>query len=206
MRLNFNLDSINYLKLELVNNNQNETIKLALKEKNENDFIAIIPEGNYTKVELPQKVALTFVCNDCIYTTSTTLQDIIEKDGVFYFSIQNPASLDYQQNREFYRILADYDCVYTIDTGNGFESFNATTYDISAGGISIITEKNIIPTRETSIVIFMPNKDLKAHLKFVRCEAYEENCYKLSFIFTDLSEKDYKMLSDLCVNKQLSSF
>ena len=70
---------------------------------------------------------------------------------------------------------------------------------------AIITSENIIPTRETSIVIFMDDRTLKTHLKFVRCEAYGDE-YKLSFIFTDLSERDFEMLSNLCVYKQITSF
>ena len=206
MKLNFNLDSISYLKIEYMNNNNLDTIKLALKEKLENEFIAIAEDGDYKNVETPQKVSLTFVCDDGAYKTTATLQEIKNQEGTNYFVIENPETLDYQQNREYYRILANYDCIYTIDTGNDIESFNATTYDISAGGVSIITKENIIPTRETQIVIFLQDRDLKAHLKFVRCEAHEDDNYKLSFIFTDLGERDYKLLTDFCIKKQLSSF
>lgn len=206
MKLNFNLDSISYLKIEYMNNNNLDTIKLALKEKLENEFIAIAEDGDYKNVETPQKISITFAGNDGVYRTTATLQEIKNQDGTNYFIIENPETLDYQQNREYYRILANYDCIYTIDTGNNIESFNATTYDISAGGVSIITKENIIPTRETQIVIFLQGRDIKAHLKFVRCEAHEDDNYKLSFIFTDLEERDLKLLQDLCIKKQLSSF
>ena len=136
----------------------------------------------------------------------TDQQKIIKEKEFYNLIIDNPESLDYQQNREYYRILAEYDCIYTVETSDGMESFNAVTYDISAGGVSIITTENIVPTRETSLVIFMPNKDLKTHLQFVRCEALENDEYKLSFIFTDLSDSDFEMLSELCVKKQLSQF
>lgn len=206
MNLNFNLDDIKYLKLEYVSKTGQETIKLALKEKRENEFIAVMPIQDIEYIETPQKVALSFICHDGLYKTITNLRGITKDDEFIYFELQNPDTLDYQQNRNYYRTLAEYDCVYTIEVDGEIESFNAVTYDISAGGVSIISSENIVPTRETSIVIFMPERDLKSHLKFVRCEIHEDNEYKLSFEFTDLSDRDYKMLCDLCVNKQISSF
>ena len=204
MKLNFNLEDISYLKLDFENSNWG-TLKLALKEKRENEFVAVSPKQEGLVIETPQKISLSFVCSDGLYKTSSILNEVYEKDDFIYFIIKNPETLDYQQNREYYRILLDYDCIYTMETDDGIESFNAVTYDISAGGVSIITSEKRIPTHETSIVIFMPERDLKSHLKFVRCETYNDD-YKLSFIFTDLSEKDYEMLSALCVNKQISSF
>ena len=105
--------------------------------------------------------------------------------------IQNPETLDFQHNREFYRVPAQFDCIYTIDTDEGVESFNAETYDISTGGVSIITNVNIIPTRETSIVIFMPDRELKAYLKIVRCDVFEGK-YKLSFMFFFINKEYIK--------------
>lgn len=206
MKLNFNLEDIECLKLDFDNEEYHSSIKLALKEKRENDFLAIAPTHQKVAFDTPQKITLTFICHDGLYKTTTIVNDIYEEDGYKYFVINNPESLDYQQNREYYRILSKYDCIYTIDTGSGIESFNAVTYDISAGGVSIISSENIVPTRETSIVICMPERNLKAHIQFVRCEAYGEDEYKLSFFFVDLSDKDYKFLSDLCVQKQLHSF
>lgn len=206
MKLNFNLDDIKYLKLEYTNEGKSFSTKLALKEKRENDFIAIIPKDTDLSTYTPQKGLLSFICEDGLYKTQTNIKEVFADEDFYNIVIDNPATLDYQQNREYYRILAEYDCIYTVETQDGIESFNATTYDISAGGVSIITKENIVPTRETSLVIFMPSRDLKTHLQFIRCEALENDEYKLSFIFTDLQERDFEMLSDLCVKKQLSQF
>ncbi|MBR2430104.1 PilZ domain-containing protein [bacterium] len=204
MLLNFNLENIEYLKMELDEQGVKNTYKLALKQKNENNFIAVMPIDKELSIEAPCSITLSFVCADGLYKTNTILEKFY-KDDFYCLEIKNPDSLDYQQNRNYYRVLANFDCIYTVETDDGVESFNANTYDISAGGVSIITSENIIPTRETSIVIFMPERDLKTHLQFVRCEAYEDD-YKLSFTFTDLSERDFNMLSELCVNKQISQF
>ena len=53
------------------------------------------------------------------------------------------------------------------------------------------------------IAISLPDKEVRAHLKFMRCEMAEDD-YKLSFEFTDLSKADYDYLLGLCVNTQLS--
>lgn len=205
MILNFDLESIKYLKIEFSINDIEYTYKMALKEKKENSFIAIMPKEENFELSTPTKIALSFICNDGLYKTDALVENVNSDNEYTIIEIQNPKTLDYQQNRAYYRILAEFDCVYTIETENGMESFNATTYDISAGGISIITNENIIPTKETSIIIYTPERSIKSYLKFIRCEAFE-NAYKLSFIFIDLEEKDIEYLTKICIDKQCNSF
>ena len=189
---------------EVIKNNEEKKLRLALKEKRENDFIAIADTGENFYMSTPQRVTISLISNNSLYKTTTMLNEIYLSNGYMNFIIQNPETLDFQHNREYYRVLASFDCIYTIDSENGIESFNAETHDISAGGVSIITDINIIPTRETSIVIFMPDRELKAYLKFVRCDAFEGK-YKLSFTFLDIKPNDYEMLEQFCITKQLNS-
>lgn len=203
MQLNFNLEDINYLKMELKIGDKEESLRLALKEKRENEFIAIATSVDSTNIRIPQKVTLGFVCNDGLYTTNADLKDVITEDDYTYFIIQNPATLDYQQNREYYRVLTEHDCIYTVHSEYDTESYSAVTYDLSAGGVSIVLPENVISKEECSILIMLPDGDLKSHVKFIRCSIYED-VYKLSFEFTDLSERDYDRLQNLCVSKQMS--
>lgn len=205
MILNFDLESIKHLKIEIRTSEVVATYKLALKEKKENSFIAVMPKEENLEISTPATVSVSFVCYDGLYTTDAVIDSISHDHEYTILEIENPKTLDYQQNRSYYRVLAEYECVYTIETENGMESFNAISYDISAGGISIITEENIIPTRETSIIIYTPERSIKSYLKFVRCEAYEDN-YKLSFIFIDLDKKDVDYLTKICIDKQHNSF
>ena len=202
MKLNFNLEDINYLKIGFDNSGSFETVKMGLKEKTENKFIAVIKDAKYAKITTPQNVSIGFVCNDGLYTTKADLIDVYTENEYTCFEILNPKSLDYQQNREYYRVLAEYDCIYTVYGDYENESYSAVTYDISAGGVSIVLPENAISKDECSLVIMFPDGDLKSHLKFMRCEAFDNN-YKLSFEFTDLSERDYDRLKKMCVNKQI---
>ena len=155
---------------------------------------------------MPQKVKVDFITIDGLYSTDSILKEIKQDKEFVYFLIDNPASLDYQQNRVHYRIVSEIDCIYTVDTDVGVESYNTVTYDISAGGVSIIMDKLAISKEEMYIVIFLPGRDIKTHLKFIRCESFEGTKYKISFEYTDLSDSDYEMLSDLCVSKQLLNY
>ena len=203
MKLSFNIDDIKYLELTYTIEGKEVTSRLALKEKRENDFIAIINESDEKLISTPQKAYLNFVTNDGLYKTNATLKEVIFDNNETTFIIENPLTLDYQQNREYFRILAEYDCIYTIETNDGIESFNATTYDISAGGVSILMNQNLLSIDDASILIFLKDGDLKSHLKFVRSEAFE-GAFKLVFEYTDLSEQDFERLTNLCVKKQLS--
>ncbi len=205
MKLSFNLENIKYLELTCVVEGKMQVMKLAVKEKLEFDFCAVAPKLGSVYIETPQEVLLKFVCSDGVYKTNTTLKDVVYGEDETSFIINNPKSLDYQQNREYFRILAEHDCVYTVDTEEGVESFDAVTYDISAGGVSIIVEKGVFSKEESSIIITTPERNIRSHLRFIRCEAYDEN-YKLSFEFTDLPPSDFQFLSELCVSKQVEFF
>ncbi len=203
MQLSFNLENIKYLKLKYKEGGRVKNIQLALKEKQENNFIAVIDADKVSYTETPQQIAIDFITTDGLYSTETTLKEVKKDDEYAYFVIGNPTSLDYQQNREYYRVISKNDCIYTVDKGGSVESYDTVTYDISAGGVSIIMEEIAISQEETSIVIFTPGRDIKSHLNFVRCEIFDKDKYKLSFEFTDLSDVDYEILHKLCLEQQL---
>lgn len=203
MQLNFNMDSIKYLKLEYMDGGVLTSNKFAFQEKTENEIVAVINEIDAGQIGTPQEVSLDIICSDGIYKTRAKLQKIKTENEYTYFIIENPDTLDYQQNRNYYRVLAEYDCIYTVYTDDGVQSYNAVTYDISTGGVSIIMEENIVSKEESSLAIMMPDGEIRSNLEFARCEVFEDN-YKLSFKFTDLSERDAEKLSKICIKEQLN--
>ena len=58
MLLNFNLENIEYLKMELDEQGVKNTYKLALKQKNENNFIAVMPIDKELSIEAPCSITL----------------------------------------------------------------------------------------------------------------------------------------------------
>ena len=202
MQLTFNLEDIDYLKFEYKNGDNTVISVCAMKEKKENEIIAVTPKIDITKLDVPQMVAMHIICPDGLYKTEAELVKVENVDEQTFFVVKNPESLDYQQNRRYYRVLADYDSIYTVQTSEGVESFNAEVYDISSGGVSILMEENVITKDESSIVIFLPGGDIKSHIEFLRSEIQGDS-YKLSFRFTDISERDAKHLEEVCVKKQL---
>jgi hypothetical protein len=56
----------------------------------------------------------------------------------------------------------------------------ATTYDLSANGISIDIETALIPQEDASIILEINSKQIKARVRFVRKEQISGG-YRLSF-------------------------
>lgn len=196
MYLKLNLLDIQYLEIEFDNSESTKSYKLELQEKNETNFIATMPDDKDFFIHTPHSILLTLVCAESLFQTKAVIENFYKENGQIVLIIKNPEAMDFEHNREYYRAFKEFDCIYTVETENGIEAFNAVTYDISIGGVTIVTAENIIPKRETSIVICTPNKDFKAHVEFSRCDAFGDN-YKLAFIFIDLSDEDIMFLNDI---------
>lgn len=197
MFLKFKLFDIQHIEIQIGEENNKKSYELILEQKTENNFLFSMPDNENLFVHTPYTTLVTFICSKCLCQTEATIDDFYKKNGRIYVSIKNPETLEASHNREYYRVLAEYDCIYTVETENGVLSFNAVTYDLSLGGISIITTENIIPARETCVIICLPGRDIKTNVRFCRCEALEDG-YKLSFTFTDVLEKDLATLEEIC--------
>ena len=77
----------------------------------------------------------------------------------------------------------------------------ATTYDLSANGISIDIETALIPQEDASIILEINSKQIKARVRFVRKEQIPGG-YRLSFFFANISESDRDLISQFCLKKQ----
>ena len=79
MRLSFNLENIRHLKLRYDDNGRKKHIQLALREKKENEFIAVSSKKDIS-IKVPQKISIEFVTSDGIYNTQTVLKNVMS-DG-----------------------------------------------------------------------------------------------------------------------------
>ena len=105
MKFNLNLDNINYIKI--VYKDKSDTVcctKAAIKNMNERDIYACAKFENNLFLNTPQEVALSFVCENGLYRTSTTLKSIENDAPYIFFVMKTPVGIEYQQNREYFRV------------------------------------------------------------------------------------------------------
>lgn len=202
MKFNLNLEDIKYIKILLKNNDGTpRNIKAAMKSINEREIIACSKFEEILNIETPQEVTLSIVCNDGLYRTKTKLKSVDNEEPFVFFALESPQGLEHQQNREYFRVPVKYDCVYSIVTETGVKEFNTYTFDLSANGISIY-----LPTHDISdkanIEILLDDIKIAAQIKYIRSEKVE-NGYKLSFMYSAISNLDRDFISQVCIKKQL---
>ncbi len=116
--------------------------------------------------------------------------------------LETPESLEYQQNREYFRIPVSYNCVYYVQNNNQPAAFQAQTTDISANGVSIILPVHVFSEDDADIEIMVEERLISAKIRYIRSEKIGDG-YKLSFKFTDISGRDRDYISQICIQKQL---
>ena len=200
MNFNLKIEEINYIKFSYKGNDGEEIKDLRAIVKNYNDktLIAYAKNQNYLSSISPQTTSLSFVCDDGIYKTQCTLKSIEIEEPYIIFIFEKPQNIFHEQNRNFFRIPAIFDCIYEIDE----KEYKTKSIDISANGISLLMPSADIPKTFSKIVIFLNEKVLHTNVKYIRTEKFNEY-YKYSFTFTQISEKDQDFISQFCFQKQL---
>ena len=203
MKFNLNLDDIKYIKILYKDINANPcTTKAAIKSVNQREIIACARFEDGLELETPQEIILSIVCKDGLYRTKTKLKSIDNAEPYIFFALETPQNVEYQQNREYFRVLAEYNCIYTITSENQIKKFTTHTYDISANGVSIVMPVHEISTDDADIEIDFNNIKIAAKIKYVRSEKLEDG-YKLSFTYSGISNLDRDFISQVCIKKQL---
>ena len=106
MKFNLNLDNINYIKIVYKDRDENTCCtKAAIKNMSEREIFACAKFEEGLNIQTPQEISLSFVCENGLYRTNTTLK-YLEKDAPYiFFGIKTPLGLEYQQNREYFRVV-----------------------------------------------------------------------------------------------------
>ncbi len=199
MKLNLDLDNINYIKL-LYKNTDNLPCctKAAIRYMNEREITACAKFEEAQRISTPQDVTLSFISDNGLYRTNTILKYINNEEPYTFFVLKTPEGFEYQQNREYFRVRFQEDALLSF---NG-QVIPCKTYDISANGVRLILTNEIDIPQNVVINLLLSPKDLKVKARFVRYDE-EDNIFKASFSFVGLPENDVDVISQLCIKKQL---
>lgn len=203
MKLNINLDDVKYIKIALQDKNAKSiTIRSAIKSMDIREIIACSKYETILNVDSPQDVTLSIVCNDGLYRTKTRLKSFEADEPYTFFYLETPQNIEYQQNREYFRVPMVYDCTYTIVLNREPININAKTVDISANGVSILAPQLISLDKDVDLALKINGKTINTKSRYVRSEKVAEG-YKISFTYKKISESDRDIISQACIKKQL---
>lgn len=199
MKFNLNLDSINYIKMVYKDGSDNTCCtKAAIKSMSEREIFACAKFEDGLSIQTPQEVSLSFVCENGLYRTMTTLKYVEKDEPYVFFGIKTPLGLEYQQNREYFRVRMEEDVILTFNK----TSIPCKVHDISASGVRVILPEKIeIPNEVILDILFSP-KNVKTKARFIRMDN-EDNVLKAAFEYVGISEADMDLISQKCIKKQL---
>lgn len=203
MKFNLSIDNINYVKILYANAEGNPvSIKAAIKRIDEREIVTCIKYEDDFSIKYPQTITLSIVCSEGLYRTKTILKSYSIQEPYILIYLETPNSLEYQQNREFFRVAASYKCVYYVNNNGQPAKFDTQTEDISANGVSIALPVHVFSEEEAEVEMMVEERLISAKIKYIRSEKTEDG-YKLSFKFTNISNRDKDYISQICIQKQL---
>ena len=202
MKFNLKIEDIKYIKITYKDSSDNLlSLKAGVKKI---DFNKIISTAKYEEdlyVKTPQKITIDFVCKDGLYKGESDLLLISKEEPYIFVSTTIPDEIEYFQNREYFRVPAIYDCIYSVNNDE-IQTFRAKTVDISANGVNIFLYENIIPEKDAYLTLLINEKEIRTRISYVR-SVQVENGYNLSFYFSQISVQDRDLISQECIKKQL---
>ncbi len=203
MKFNLSIDKIKYVKILLANLEGNPlSVKAAIKRMDEREIVVCLKFEKDFDINVPQQITLSMVCEDGLYRTQTKLKSYSCEAPYIFLVLETPSGIEYQQNREYFRIPALYNCVYYVNNNGQPATFNAMTSDISANGVSIILPVHVFSEEDAEIEMMVKEKLVSAKIRYIRSEKLEDG-YKLSFVYSEISDRDRDYISQICIQKQL---
>ncbi len=203
MKFSLNFDSINYIKIVYRDNNDSiHCTKSAIKHLGEREIHACAKFEEGLKINTPQEVSLSFICDNGLYRTNTTLKFVEYQEPYIFFTLKTPQGLEYQQNREYFRVKLEEDAILSYKENGQNIVLPCKTHDISANGVRLILDRKIDTIEPVTIDLLFKTKGVKAGAELVRTDN-DDGIYKASFHFLDLPETDIDTISQICIKKQL---
>ena len=204
MRFNLNLDSINYVKL-LWQDLQGAPCcrKTAIKFMGETEMcLCTTCEDDEFRIKTPQNVTVSFACDNGLYRTMVELIHSELRNSYVYFTLKTPEGLEFQQNREYFRVKMTEKAILSFKQNNEIKRVPSTTFDISANGVKLVIPEKYDNLEEVLINIMFDTRDFKSKARFVRYDD-EDGVLKASFQFVELPNNDVDFISQKCIQKQL---
>ena len=146
-------------------------------------------------------VDVLIVCEEGLYLAQTDIENVRRDDEFTYIYLKTPDLMTRQQNREYFRVNAPFDCTITLIRDGKLCNYNVTTIDISAGGISCLLPENFKIEQNPKITIYL-DKFITIEVEYKRTEVIGR-FFKYSFKYVNISNKDRDMISQACIKKQL---
>lgn len=201
MLFKFKVEDIKYLKVLFKDiNEESVLLKIALKQINDREILACGKISENMVVPTPQDVSLSIICNDGLYRTKAKLKSVSDENPYTFFIMETPKNVEYQQNREYFRVVTEFPCTYKAEG----KEYSAKTYDISANGVSLLLNSHTITDGVSNLILNVNNRNLQVPMYYVRSEKIN-NQYKVSFKFVKISEIDRDFISQICIQKQLEA-
>lgn len=199
-----NIENVNYIKIRYLDNDGfSHCTKAAINRISEVDIFATAKSEENMIIKTPIDAEVSIVADNGLYKAHTDIKRM-EKDGDYVnFILKKPDEIDYQQNREYFRVKISENANITYkDEANTEHNIACVTSDISANGVSMIVDENYNIPEIVKIKLYFPEKTITSDAKFVRIDE-EDGIKKLSFNYTDLKEHDLDYISQICLKKQL---
>ena len=203
MKFDLSKESINYVKINyLDNDNFAHYTKAAVRFIGELEFLASTKSEEALNIPAPQEVELGIACDNGLYKAKTVLKKVEFEDPYILFTMRKPEEMEYQQNREYFRVKLQENINITYVKEEQEHSLSALTYDLSAKGVRIELDNEIDFPEEVILSLFLQNKIIEVKAKYVRTDN-DDNIKKASFQFVDLKEPDLDYISQICFKIQL---
>lgn len=203
MKFNLDLNNVNYVKFNYTDRfGTMHYVKASIKDINERNVLACAHFEDRIFVVLPQEVDISFISESGIYKTKTTLKAVEQDIPYIFFSFVIPYDINFEQNREFFRIKHIDGAFLSFNDGDSEKRITCKTADVSANGVCLeLTQKINIP-KEVKIGILFDRREVITDAEFIRIST-DDSAPKASFKFVNMSEKDKDFISKFCIQKQI---
>ena len=203
MILNMNPEDIKYVKILYQDSGEKAcSVRAAIRGITKTEIMCCAKFEDGLHIKTSQDITFSIVCTEGLYRTKTVLRKVENDEPYTFFFITPPASLEYQQNREYFRVELALKCIFSYRLNGEIINIQSQTTDISASGVSIILPQREIGNEDAWLSIMANHRQIKTKVRYIRDEKTGSE-YKVSFRFTEISEPDRDYVSQICIKKQL---